>query len=151
MEMNAELMDALKSTAPRILEEAAFLFSDDLPLEEYPDAKWKPIGAQIQYAGEGRKGILRVWAGVGMVRTLAANMLGLEEDDESGAIQIGDALAELLNTIAGNVLTDAWGNALVFHLDIPVKLDAAGWMEDVDKSGLWFSVEGHPFFLLEES
>jgi len=133
--MNAELMDALKSTAPRILEEAAFLFSDDLPLEEYPDAKWKPIGAQIQYAGEGRKGILRVWAGVGMVRTLAANMLGLEEDDESGAIQIGDALAELLNTIAGNVL----------------KLDAAGWMEDVDKSGLWFSVEGHPFFLLEES
>jgi len=149
--MNVELMEALKTTALRIMEEAAFLFSDDLPADARPDVDWKPIGAQIHYVGDDRKGALRVWADVAMVRTLAANMLGLEEDDPSGAIQIGDALAELLNTIAGNVLTDAWGNALVFHLDIPAKLDAAGWSKDVDAPALWFSVEGHPFFILEES
>lgn len=142
--MKPEFYDALSKVTVRILEEAAFLFSDDLPPADRPDADWQPVGATLSFEGNGQSGALHVWADVAMVRSLASNMLGLDEDDPESGAHIADALKELLNMILGNVLTEAWGTEPVFHLGIPELLDASEWSPHVAARGLWLTVEGHP-------
>ncbi|MEN9353738.1 MAG: hypothetical protein RL318_1063 [Fibrobacterota bacterium] len=142
--MNPVFRDALNHVTVRIMEEAAFLFSDDLPPADRPDADWQPIGATLRFEGNDQSGSLLVWADVDMVRSLASNMLGLDEDDPASGMHVADALKELLNMILGNVLTEAWGTAPVFHLGIPELLDASEWNPHTAARGLWLSVEGHP-------
>jgi Chemotaxis phosphatase CheX len=150
MEMNTTFEAALREAAPRILEDAAFLFPDDLPSEARPGAVWNPLGAKLAFEGNGIRGILLVWADPAMVRVLAANMLGLEEDDPQTSSRMGDALAELLNMVAGNTLTEAWGTRPVFHVGIPELLDPSQWPQDCAREGAWISAEGHPLVFMGE-
>lgn len=142
--MNPDFTEALSKVAVRILEEAAFLFSDDLAPAERPDHSWQPIGAALEYEGDEDSGRLEVWADLAMVRSLASNMLGLDEEDPESTAHVSDALKELLNMVLGNVLTEVWGTAPVFHLGIPTLLDAEAWDPRGSSRGLWLSVEGHP-------
>ena len=142
--MTTDFTEALSKVAVRILEEAAFLFSDDLAPADRPDHTWGPVGASLEYEGIEDSGHIQVWADEAMVRSLASNMLGLDEDDPESAAHIADALKELLNMILGNVLTEVWGTEPIFHLSIPIQLDSSDWDPRSASRGLWLSVEGHP-------
>lgn len=142
--MTPDFTEALSKVAVRILEEAAFLFSDDLAPADRPDHTWEPVGASLEYEGIEDSGHIQVWADVAMVRSLASNMLGLDEEDPESAAHVADALKELLNMVLGNVLTELWGTEPVFHLGIPTLLDDSEWSPQSASRGLWLSVEGHP-------
>lgn len=146
--MTPAFTEALSKVAVRILEEAAFLFSDDLAPADRPDHTWQPIGAGLEYEGSEDAGHVQVWADADMVRSLASNMLGLDEEDPESGAHVADALKELLNMVLGNVLTEVWGTEPVFHLGIPTLLDGSEWNPQAATRGLWLSVEGHPVVFL---
>lgn len=142
--MNPDFSEALSKVAVRILEEAAFLFSDDLAPADRPERDWRPVGASLAFEGSDDSGHIEVWADPAMVRSLASNMLGLDEDDPESSSHVADALKELLNMVLGNVLTEVWGTGSVFHLGIPTLLPPESWRAHAASRGLWLSVEGHP-------
>jgi len=149
--MNPDFLEALSKVSVRILEEAAFLFSDDLAPADRPDASWEPIGASLHFEGSEDTGHIQVWADPAMVRSLASNMLGLDEDDPESSVHVKDALKEFLNMVLGNVLTEVWGTGPVFHLSIPALLEASAWNPHLASRGLWLSVEGHPVVFTGEA
>ena len=141
--MNTQFATALREIAPLILEETAFVFTDDLS-DPPPGPEWNPIGAQLAFKGDVILGSLRVWTDPKFARTIAANMLGVEEDDPQGEQRASDALGELLNIVLGNVLTRAYGDGPVFHLGIPTARLGELWLTDLKSESFWLMVEGFP-------
>jgi hypothetical protein len=143
MEMSAEMREALEAVAVRILEDAAFLFTEDATdAQARFGTDWIPTGAQLRWVGPSR-GAMRLWADPSLLPVLAANMLGIDETDPAASDKGSDALREILNMVVGNCLTEAWGPGPIFKLDIPSDADPAGFSTDVE-DGFWIVAEGRP-------
>ena len=108
----------------RVLEDAAFIFTDELEPETHPSAAWTADGVSLTFSGE-RSGSFRLWADEGFVSLLAENMLGIVPDDPTAQEKKADAFKELVNIIAGNSLTELFGTTAVFELGIPQRADGA--------------------------
>jgi hypothetical protein len=145
MVMKNEMFQAMEIVAPRILEEAAFLFSEPLDEAGIPPEAWDPIGVELRWNGPST-GIMRLWADPSLLAVLAANMLGTDEDDPVSQAKGLDALKESLNMIVGNCLTEAWGPGPVFLLDVPLGIGDRFTTPDREE-GLWLLTEGKPVFL----
>jgi hypothetical protein len=106
----------LNRVALRTLEEAAFIFADTAP-RGHP---WngKTIEVRIQFRGP-ETGMLRVRTTPDFGRAVAANLLGLEPEDEEVEINGPKAVAELLNILAGTLLAEIFTTKVVCHLGIP--------------------------------
>ncbi|HNY32325.1 MAG TPA: chemotaxis protein CheX [Fibrobacteria bacterium] len=142
--MSDEMREALEIVSMRILEEAAFFFSDPMnDPSKRPDASWNPQGVELTWSGEVSEGAIRVWSDPGLLVALAANMLGVEEDDPHARSQRIDALGEVLNMVLGNCLTEAWGPGPVFKLGIPHQADPRDYPLDAE-TGFWLVAEGLP-------
>ena len=140
-----EMTQAMELVAPRILEEAAFIFSETLDAAAEPADDWAPVGVQLRWEGPSN-GSMRVWADPALLPVLAANMLGIEEDDPLCMAKGLDAAKETLNMIVGNCLTEAWGPGPGFHLNIPETVSAELFASDrID--GIWLSAEGRAMLL----
>lgn len=138
--MNAEMRQAVELVSIRILEEAAFLFAGPMDAETArPTAGWNACGVKLSWSGP-NSGTMRAWMEPGLLPILAANMLGLEEDDPEAARKGLDALGEILNMVVGNCLTEAWGPGPVFHLDTPAPVAAELVDSDLD-DGFWIVAE----------
>jgi len=142
-----ELTDALALVAARVFEDAAFVFTDrpaegDLPAE----GMWEAGGAAVSFTGT-PSGTLHLWAADGFARAAAANMLGL--DEAAGPVDSGaDALRELLNIIAGNLLTELYGTEPLFNLGIPQALAARELAADMrHENAVWLAAEGSAVLL----
>lgn len=141
--MSSEMREAMEIVATRILEDAAFLFTEDASdAGARFGSGWVPSGAQLRWEGPSC-GTMRVWADPSLLPVLAANMLGIDEDDPDALAKGADALREILNMVVGNSLTEAWGPGPVFRLDIPCDIDPADFATDLD-DGLWVVAEGRP-------
>jgi len=140
--MNGELRQAMEIVSVRILEDAAFLFVEPLAEEDKPDPDWIPTGAELGWSGPTR-GTMRIWTDPDFLVLLAANMLGIEEDDTAAAKAGPDALREVLNMIVGNSLTEAWGPGPAFHLEIPEIADPDLLSSDMS-DGYWVDADNHP-------
>jgi len=117
MNDTVELLDLLEGMSQSVLQDAAFVFVE--PAEEpYPEWTDTVLEAAIDYCGPG-EGELHLMASSGFARGLAANMLGLEPDDPEVESQGPDALAEMLNTICGAFVAEAFGTDVVCDLGIP--------------------------------
>jgi CheY-specific phosphatase CheX len=68
------------------------------------------------------RGALEVRVTADVARSLAENMLGVDDADPS---LVRDALGEVANVVCGNLLPDIGGREAVFHLSAPEPLDAA--------------------------
>lgn len=143
--MPDQIHEILSRVVPHILEGAAFVFTDDLPPEQRPPtSEWSAQGVRLTFEGP-ISGDLRLWAEKSFMIVLAANMLGIEPDDENAEAKAEDALKETLNMIVGTFLTDAYGNEPVFHLGIPESIDATLLSESVaDPLNVWLNAEDHP-------
>ena len=143
--MKSEMTQAMEVVAPRILEEAVFLFSEPLECDQEPGDDWSPVGVELGWDGPSA-GVMRIWADRSLRPLLAANMLGIEEDDPVCQAKGMDALKEILNMIVGNCLTEAWGPGPVFNLAIPSTVENRVFGADrID--GVWLSLEGKPALL----
>jgi hypothetical protein len=140
---NESLYRTLKSVAMSVLEDAAFVFSDELPGTARPSIDdWNPAGVSLSFTGE-TSGVFRLWADEALLPVLAANMLGLEPGSADARDKGADALREMVNIILGNFLTDHFGSEAVFDLGLPSPADPARAMADCSgDSGVWLQVEG---------
>ncbi|MCB9496083.1 MAG: chemotaxis protein CheX [Fibrobacteria bacterium] len=141
------MSDSLLTTAaevfPRMLEDSAFLFAEDP--EGAIDFRTPVTGVAIAYEGP-EHGVLHLWAQDAFMRSLAANMLGIDETDEGALNRRFDALGELLNIVLGHCLTERFGESETMKMGLPHRLDLAE-LEADKLSGIWLSVEGEPVLL----
>jgi CheY-specific phosphatase CheX len=88
---------------------------------------------------------------------IAANMLGMEEDDPDAEEKGNDALKELLNIICGNVLPKIYGSTLVFKLSTPADiedLDSELQADNIKETiKVYFDIEDNPvlFWFLSDN
>lgn len=147
--MHESLIDTAKESAIRILERAAFLFTDEIDSTSIPalGSNWNQKGVALEYTGP-VCGELRMWMPESLSRMVAANMLGLDDGAPMELEEEEDALKEILNIILGIYLTEAYGTEPIFHLGIPRVLSTVEWADSVKTEGhFWLAVEGVPVLI----
>jgi len=135
----------------RILGETAYIFveiPDENPIPD-PD-KWDAAGVSLRFYGS-ENGEMRMWASRGFARCVAANMLGIDEEDETAQEKGLDALKESLNIILGNYITTIYGVEPVFDLGLPEPLDPAALHTDLVRSdAILLTAEDYPVLFVTD-
>ncbi|MBD3420471.1 MAG: hypothetical protein GF398_10170 [Chitinivibrionales bacterium] len=136
--------DTARQVISSVLENAAFIFADPMEAGSEPQLdSWQADGVALEFKGSAG-GAMHMWAGSGFSRYAAANMLGVEEDDENASRKGLDALKEILNMIVGNLLTEVYGSEPVYDLSIPRTLDKQELATDYgDPQAVWLEAEGN--------
>ncbi len=115
---NKHKQDVLRRTVMDTLEDAAFIFTepaDDAPPEWTEDTI---LRAELPFSGEAA-GSLIIGSSSEPTVELAANLLGIEPDDEDAQAMRADALGEILNIIGG-IIIEAWfGTEADVQLGVP--------------------------------
>ncbi|MBI5095373.1 MAG: chemotaxis protein CheX [Candidatus Hydrogenedentes bacterium] len=147
--MTNEHTEILNDVFCDVTEKLAFMFGEPSEKDELPPVDTECIEARMTFAGP-MTGSLTMAVPVEMCPIIAANVLGMEPDDESVQARATDALTELLNVICGNILTAIAGEQPVFDLTVPTAhaLSAEDWaklLEDPDT--LAFVLEDLPALL----
>jgi CheY-specific phosphatase CheX len=117
---NTQILSTLKSTAAAVLENAAFLFVDDDPVDIREHSY---IGGAIKFKGVST-GNVQLWVTKEVADSIARNMLGYDDYDIVSEQKRVDALKEMLNMVTGNLLIDLYGDDDVFELEIPELLES---------------------------
>lgn len=106
------------------------------------------VQAKISFRGS-LAGVVAVAAPKGLVRTIAANVLGREPDDPAAVEAAPSAAKELVNLVAGRLLTEVAGEVPVFDLSAPVFGSAVvdEFVEEPERVTASFLVEGDPLVL----
>ncbi len=120
-----ETQPILERVCARILEEWAMMLVDRFPEEDMGDEPTSPLtrGAEIHFTGK-HNGTLHILGTDDFAKSLVGNVLGefVEEDDEDST---RDVLQELANVVMGNLVTELYGTADVFKVDMPRYLDGS--------------------------
>ena len=116
--MEAELRPTTAKIFSNVLEHLAFMFVETPDETEMPGSSPPYVEAQMTFSGP-FSGRLCLAAPQEMCPEIAANVLGLEPDDEFVRERPGDSLKELLNVTCGNLLPALAGEEPVFDLTVP--------------------------------
>lgn len=115
--MSNDITTVLHQTAVKIFEELVFLFF--LPIDDTATEQSDPQAlSMITFAGP-FSGTLVIKMSTKILPELAANMLGIEDQEEISLDDQLGALTETLNIICGNFLPELSGKKEVFSLDPP--------------------------------
>jgi CheY-specific phosphatase CheX len=146
-----ERTDQVRKVMARVLEDASFVFADDLPPAAQEGISSETImGVSLAFKGE-RTGEFRLWADPPFAALLAANMTGIDADSPQALEKGADAMKEMMNIIAGNALTELFGTTAVFDLGIPQKADTTLFAADrTTPNGVWLMAEEHPVLLVTD-
>jgi len=107
------LRDALSTSTSQVLEEAAFAFTE--PAEPDTPADWPEVVLRARLTFEGEScGALSLCAPADFCAELATDMVGEADDDEAA-----EALAELLNMVAGLTLERTFGGRCAWEIGVP--------------------------------
>jgi chemotaxis protein CheY-P-specific phosphatase CheC len=130
--MNSEMAATLETVFSNVLENYAFLFCESAETCDADDSgPW--IKNEMGFAGP-FKGRLCLLCPERFGNEVAANVLGLDLDDEQVNMSARDALKELLNVTCGNLLTALAGETPVFELIVPkvYAVDEAEWRQNLN-------------------
>jgi CheY-specific phosphatase CheX len=149
---NEQAVKTVRTVIGRVLEDASFVFTDELDESVRPDAaSWDAAGVALTFSGD-RSGVFRIWTDPPFASLLAANMLGIDTGGPAAKDKGTDALKEMVNIITGNALTEIFGDKAVFSLGIPVladeKLKAADCGRD---DAIWLSAEDYKILCVMDS
>jgi chemotaxis protein CheY-P-specific phosphatase CheC len=115
--MDEQLEKTLSNIAIETFEKLAFLFA--FPAEEAdPGQPDSMVTASVSFAGP-FSGLLIMKVSAESIPELAANMFGVDEDEETTSDQQHDALKETLNVICGNLLPEIAERQEVFNIGSP--------------------------------
>ena len=118
----------LHHVAEETLENLAFLFSFG-EKEDFLGQGSPLVALRVLFTGE-FSGELVMRISQGVLPEMAANMLGLDEEDVSEADQL-DAASETLNVICGNLLPAIAGKQAVFNITSPeILADGVSYAEE---------------------
>lgn len=116
--MNNDITTVLHQTAVKIFEELVFLFV--LPIDDVGTEQSDPQAlSMITFSGP-LSGTLVMKLSTKILPELAANMLGVEEQEEISLDDQFGSLTETLNIICGNFLPELAGKNEVFNIDPPM-------------------------------
>jgi CheY-specific phosphatase CheX len=143
--MGVSTRDTLVDTATRVFEQAAFMFADEVDsIEDKLD-----IGVALSYSGE-NCGTIELWTVRELALTIADNLLG--ETEELSEDQLmerqADAVKEMLNMIAGNLITDLYGTEPIYNLAVPEKIERPGVLAEIPENAAKLNIEGLPVVIL---
>ncbi len=116
--MGPNYSQLLSEVAAETLEQLAFIFSfSDDPDE---NAIWNEnvTGCHLTFSGH-HQGEILLAINSAVLPELAANMLGMDDDEEPSQEHQEDALREALNVICGNLLPKIGGVEAVFDISAP--------------------------------
>ena len=114
--MRDQIEAVMFRVAEETLEKLAFVFS--MPEEEREDLSLDAtVEASVSFAGP-FSGTLVMRVSSDGLSELAANMLGVEEDETTQEDRL-DALKETINVICGNLLPAIAGERAVFNIQAP--------------------------------
>ncbi len=138
--------DMLIESLSEALETTAFMMP--LPPEEELPAPSQGVLVRIKFNGP-VSGTVELWAGSEFAQMMAANMMGLEPDDEETQSKSTDAVKELVNIIGGVLLTKlADSPADMFNLTVPQAeedLNSESWEQYVAQDDVTvLDVDGFP-------
>ena len=126
--------EILTRVLENVMEQLAFMFGEPAQKDELILEEEKCLHISMQFNGL-RNGKLDLVIPASMGISLAANILGLDEDDEEAENNSVDALKELVNMVCGQFLTEAYGDKPVFNLTIPTveEIDRGDWQKLLDR------------------
>lgn len=120
--MRAKLEEIMSQVTIETLEKLAFMFA--FPDEGEENQPRDPmVAGSVSFAGP-FSGTLVMTISIEALRELAANMLGLENGEETTEDHRSDALKETLNVICGNLLPAIAGDEMIFDIGVPGVLPA---------------------------
>lgn len=122
--MRLEEAEKINATICDVLERLAFMFGDAAGKDELPEPQGACFEASIRYRGA-CDGELTVIGPKELSPVLAANVLGLDPDDEVALARSDDAIKELLNVACGHLLSELAGDGPVFDLGAPTIRDCS--------------------------
>ncbi len=114
-----ENIEAISESFCTVLEDLAFLFSDPVAVDELTFDDQSFVQASMQYTGSDQ-GQVSLVLPKRLMPMIAANILGLDEDDDLVHDKASDAVGEMLNIVCGQLLTTVFGDEPVFDLSPPV-------------------------------
>lgn len=144
--MPHEYCDVIETVVTNVTEQMAFVFIDPVEASELTDPPAQAVRVTLTFSGAG-EGKLTVIADRTIGRELAANLTGADEVSDQEAEQ---AIKEVVNVIAGQLLTKINGTEPVFDLNPPEiePLDTATWREQVqDPEVIALLAEGRPLLV----
>jgi len=147
--LNEEQLEIVSEVFCDVIEKMAFMFGENVAATDLPMSSQRYFLAQMSFDGE-REGVLCMAVPVEMCIEVAANVLGVDPDDDFAQDESCDALKEVLNVTCGNLLTALAGEEPVFNLHPPEvsELDEAGWQALLEEEGsIAFNVDENPVLL----
>jgi CheY-specific phosphatase CheX len=147
--MQTEHMELLSGVFCEVLEKMAFMFGERVEKEDLPQIAAEYVQVKMTFTGPLRGG-LALAVPSDMRAEFAANVLGMEPDDEFVEKRASDALKEVLNVTCGHMLTTLVGEEPVFDLSIPTlssinKVECSALLSEPET--LCFLVDDHPVLL----
>ncbi|MCD6327746.1 chemotaxis protein CheX [bacterium] len=133
--MTEKFREALIDVFCQVLEQIAFAFGEETPKEELPsDELANYLHCEVGFRGP-CKGTIAITLPFEFCKELAANALGIEQDEMAPGMA-EDSLKEIGNVTCGQWITAVAGKKAVFDLTVPeVKaLNEAAWVELRDSS-----------------
>ena len=115
--MSERIKAILTRESVRTLEKLAFIFATPEDEEITPEAG-ETVDVAIRFSGP-FSGCMLILYPRGDLDELAANMLGLDDEDNISRAQKLDALKETVNIVCGNVLPAISGKEAVFDIASP--------------------------------
>lgn len=147
--MNNERRELLSSVFCDAMEKLAFMFGEPAEGDElFPTGK-NYLTAGMTFTGD-MSGEISITVAEEMCMEIAANILGINADEEQAMNLAIDALKEVLNVTCGQVLTAIAGEKALINLSIPQvsELDASGWTETMNNTeSIGFLVDDYPVLL----
>ena len=138
--MDEDQRDILIEAFSNVIEKLAFMFVIPWDKEEIPRMESRCVTASLDFTGY-KAGQMSIIAPDGMCVDLAANVLGVDRDDEKARERGKDSFKELVNVTCGNFLHMFSGSDNVYKLHPPEAVDAGAgewqrYLEDPESVSL---------------
>ena len=120
--MRAKVEEIMSQVTIDTLEKLAFMFAF-LDESEEGQTRDSMVAGRVSFKGP-FSGTLVMTISIEVLQELAANMLGLDDGEETTQDHRSDALKETMNVICGNLLPAIAGDEVVFDIGVPKILSA---------------------------
>jgi CheY-specific phosphatase CheX len=115
--------DALRAVVCRVLEQAAFIFTDESADTPKIDPYATPfVKVSLDFTGA-HSGRMMLILPIDVCGEFAVNMLGCDPADCASKESQIDAGREIANMVTGQLLTELYGNQAVINLSAPESVD----------------------------
>ncbi len=144
--MKSEYKGILSEVFSDVLMRYAFMFGEECQKYELPENSDGYLHAQVKFYGH-KSGTLGVITQRSLCFEMAANVLGIETEEENYDDEAEDTLEELINIVCGQFLTSAFGVEPIFNLFPPSvnELSEDDWCKYVlDDNTIGFIIEDTP-------